>query len=247
MKRAENLLRPAGTSEQELLEKSKLKRRVRRDDDSWRSLRILAEIVDGFENLRDVGPAVSLFGSARVRPDHPAYKGAVDSARLLSEAGYAVITGGGPGVMEAGNRGAQPQRGASVGLNIELPYEQKSNPYLDVSLEFRYFFVRKLMFVKYAFAFVFFPGGFGTLDELFNVAALVQTQKIDRFPMLLYGEAYWRPMVDWIEQTLKGGDFLTETDVELFRIVDTPEQVLEQVHAFAAECDMRPNCEEPPA
>jgi uncharacterized protein (TIGR00730 family) len=186
MKRAINKLRPAGQSEKDFLRHEK--DRPVSNVESWRVLRIQSEIVDGIESLRELGPAVTLFGSARTKPGTPLYEQAVKVGELLAKAGYACITGGGPGIMEAINRGAKPHEGASVGLNIELPFEQHANDFLDVSLEFRYFFVRKMMFVKYAFAFVMFPGGFGTFDELFEVVTLVQTGKIARFPLLLYGK-----------------------------------------------------------
>lgn len=238
MKIEENVLCEPGSAEKELLRCRK--RGSRAADDSWRVLRIQAEIVDGIENLRDVGPSVSLFGSARVKPGQPFYEDAVKTARLLSDAGYAVITGGGPGIMEAANRGAKPGRAPSVGLNIELPAEQQANAFQDVSLEFRYFFVRKLMFVKYAFAFVFFPGGFGTLDELFTVATLLQTGKIDRFPMLLYGKEHWAPLLSWIEETLIDRGFLTLEDRQVFEVVDSPEAILRRVEEFAQSIDVTP-------
>ncbi|MBO9342502.1 MAG: TIGR00730 family Rossman fold protein, partial [Roseiflexus sp.] len=159
--------------------------------DTWRVLRIMGEFVDGFEMLADVGPAVTIFGSARVNVDDPMYQAAVDVARALGEAGFAIITGGGPGIMEAGNRGAREAGARSVGLNIELPFEQHFNPYVDTSVTFRYFFVRKMMLVKYAQAFVIFPGGFGTLDELFEALTLVQTGKVRNFPIILFNSAYW--------------------------------------------------------
>ncbi|MBO9343270.1 MAG: TIGR00730 family Rossman fold protein, partial [Roseiflexus sp.] len=159
--------------------------------DTWRVLRIMGEFVDGFEMLADVGPAVTIFGSARAGVDDPMYQAAVDVARALGEAGFAIITGGGPGIMEAGNRGAREAGARSVGLNIELPFEQHLNPYVDTSVTFRYFFVRKMMLVKYAQAFVIFPGGFGTLDELFEALTLVQTGKVRNFPIILFNSAYW--------------------------------------------------------
>jgi uncharacterized protein (TIGR00730 family) len=237
MKIEENVLCPPGSAEKELL---RCRKRGRAADDSWRVLRIQAEIVDGIENMRDVGPSVSIFGSARLAPDSPFYEAALQTARLLSDAGYAVITGGGGGIMEAANRGAKPGRSPSVGLNIELPTEQQANAFQDVSLEFRYFFVRKLMFVKYAFAFVFFPGGFGTLDELFTVATLLQTGKIDRFPMLLYGKEHWTPLLSWIEETLIEGGFLTAEDRQVFKVVDSPEAILRRVEEFARTIDLTP-------
>lgn len=238
MKSEENRYCPPGREEKELL---RCRKRGSRTDDSWRVLRIQAEIVDGFENMRVVGPSVSVFGSARLDPADPICQDVARTARLISEAGFGVITGGGPGVMEAANRGARPGPAPSVGLNIELPREQGTNAFQDVSLDFRYFFVRKLMFVKYAFAFVFFPGGFGTLDELFTVATLLQTQMIDRFPMLLYGAEHWAPLLDWIERGLVPGGFLTDEERRLFELVDSPEATLARVEEAARASGVEPS------
>ncbi|HYW70011.1 MAG TPA: TIGR00730 family Rossman fold protein, partial [Pyrinomonadaceae bacterium] len=166
--------------------------------DTWRVFRIMGEFVQGFEDLAHVSNGVAVFGSARTPSDHPEYKAAQETGALLAQAGYSVITGGGPGIMEAANRGAFEAGGASVGCNIELPHEQSSNPYLTVSIKFRYFFVRKMMFVKYSDAFIIFPGGFGTLDELFEALTLIQTRKIHNFPVILFGTAYWQGMLDWL-------------------------------------------------
>jgi len=217
----------------ELLRHAHELRRAPMDNDSWRTLRIQAEIVDGFETLRDLGPAVTIFGSARTKPGHPMYRAAVDTGRLLSRAGVSVITGGGPGIMEAANRGAKGEGAKAVGINIELPFEQQPNPHQDVSITNRYFFVRKLMFVKYAFAFVYFPGGFGTLDELFEVLTLAQTMKIDRFPMLLYGSKHWKPMLDWWKGGLMDDGYISPGDPELMQVVDSPEEVRKAVLAHA--------------
>ena len=225
-----NSLKESAAPEMHLLRPDrKVRIRTQHDEDSWRTLRIQAEIVDGFENLRKLGPAVSIFGSARTDPKHEYYKQAQETGKLLAKAGFSVITGGGPGIMEAVNRGAHGHKGTSVGLNIELPFEQAPNPYQDVSLEYRYFFVRKLMFVRYAFAFVYFPGGYGTLDELFTVLTLVQTEKIERFPLMLYGSKYWKGMMSWIEDTMIKEKNISPEDLKLLEIVDTPQQVLKRV------------------
>lgn len=193
--------------------------------DTWRVLRIMSEFVDGFDELATLGPAVTIFGSARLQPDHGYYQAAVDTARLIGAAGYAIITGGGPGIMEAGNKGGTLADVASIGLNIELPFEQHVNPYTTKSLEFRYFFVRKTMLVKYATAFVFFPGGFGTLDELFEAITLVQTGKVHDFPIILYGSDYWQGLVTWLKHNACVHGMLTDAELALMQIVDTPEAV----------------------
>lgn len=199
------------------------------DTDPWRVMRIQGEFVEGFEALAGLGPAVSLFGSARTPVDDPVYQAAVETARLLAEAGLVIITGGGPGIMEAGNKGAMLAGGVSVGLNIELPYEQHFNPYLDISINFRYFFARKVMFVKYAQAFVIFPGGFGTLDELFEALTLVQTNKISNFPVILFGSAYWSGLLRWIKDTLLAGGRISPEDLDLIRVTDSPAEVCDLV------------------
>ncbi len=193
--------------------------------DTWRVLRIMGEFVDGFEALADVGPAVTIFGSARVGADDPLYQTAVDVARTLGEAGFTIITGGGPGIMEAGNRGAREAGARSVGLNIELPFEQHLNPYVDTSVTFRYFFVRKMMLVKYAQAFVIFPGGFGTLDELFEALTLVQTGKVRNFPIILFGSAYWGGLLTWLRETVLPARKIAAADVDLLIISDSIEDV----------------------
>jgi uncharacterized protein (TIGR00730 family) len=182
------------------------------------------ELRAGFDALADLGPAVSIFGSARTPPEHPEYRAARACARALGEAGYAIITGGGPGIMEAANRGAREAGTPSVGLNIELPFEQKVNEFVDRSIEFRYFFVRKTMLVKYSQAFLIFPGGFGTLDELFEALVLIQTGKIANFPVVLFGRAYWAGLVDWLRATMLAGGKIAPADLELMPIVDTPEE-----------------------
>jgi uncharacterized protein (TIGR00730 family) len=208
----------------------------RRDDfvhtDTWRALRIQAEFVEGFDALAPVGPAVSVFGSARVGPGSPVYAAARALGRGLASRGLAVITGGGPGVMEAANLGCQEGGGLSIGCNIELPFEQHLNPHVDLGIEFRYFFVRKTMFVKYAEAFVIFPGGFGTLDELFESLTLVQTGKIKRFPIVLVGRAYWQGLLDWIRETLLAQGMISPDDVNLLVVTDDVEEACETVMAF---------------
>jgi hypothetical protein len=190
--------------------------------DPWRVLRIQGEFVRGFDALADVGPAVTVFGSARTEPESPEYEAARETGRLLGRAGFTVITGGGPGIMEAANRGAREAGAPSVGLNIELPFEQKINEFVDRSIEFRYFFVRKTMLVKYSQAFLIFPGGFGTLDELFESLVLIQTGKIANFPVVLYGRAYWSGLVEWLGATMLAGGKISAADLHLIPIVDSP-------------------------
>ncbi len=191
--------------------------------DSWRVLRIFSEFVEGIDALGDVQKAVAIFGSARTTRDDPYYEAARLTAKLLAEEGYAVITGGGPGIMEAGNRGARDGGGRSIGCNIELPFEQAANAYVDTLVNFRYFFVRKTMFIKYSSAFLIFPGGFGTLDELLEAVELIQTGKISHFPVVLYGSKYWGGLIDWLRETVLGGSNIAEADLELLQVVDTPE------------------------
>jgi len=194
--------------------------------DSWRVLRIMGEFVWGFDNLASIRDGVSIFGSARTRADSPYYRQAADVARLLAERGIPVITGGGPGIMEAGNRGAKEAGGVSVGCNIELPFEQGNNPYLTKNLLFKFFFVRKTMFVKYATAFVVFPGGYGTMDELFEALTLIQTGKVKSFPVILFGRAYWEGMVDWLARTVAGAGNIDAGDLTLFHVTDDPEEAV---------------------
>jgi uncharacterized protein (TIGR00730 family) len=190
--------------------------------DPWRVLRIMGEFVWGFDNLSDVRDGVSIFGSARTKADDPHYRAAVETARLLAAAGIPVITGGGPGIMEAANRGCMEARGLSIGCNIELPFEQGSNPYLTRSLNFKFFFVRKTMFVKYATAFIVFPGGYGTLDELFEALTLIQTGKVKDFPVILFGKEYWSGLVDWLTNTVAHERKIDAKDLKLFRVTDDP-------------------------
>lgn len=194
--------------------------------DPWRVLRIQAEFVEGFGLLAELPKAVSVFGSARTKPDSPEYELAVDIGARLHEAGYAVITGGGPGIMEAANKGCDENGGLSVGLGIELPFEQKLNDHLDIGLEFRYFFVRKTMFVKYSQAFVVLPGGFGTLDELFEAITLVQTKKITRFPIVLVGTRFWGGLLDWVKESMLTSGKISPQDIDLFHLTDDPEEVV---------------------
>lgn len=198
-----------------------------RKSETWRVFRIQSELVEGFETLFDLGPAVTIFGSSRLGEDSYYYYQAVKVAKMLSEAGFSVITGGGPGIMEAANKGAKKGKSKSVGLNIELPHEQRPNVYLDIPVSFRYFFVRKLMFIKYAMAFVIFPGGFGTMDELFEALTLVQTRKIESFPIILFGKEYWQGLIDWMKSTLVRHETIDREDFALFQIVDNPKEVCE--------------------
>jgi hypothetical protein len=195
----------------------------------WRVFRIMGEFVEGFDTLHELGPAISIFGSARTPPDHPYYAAAEHVARLLVQAGFTIITGGGPGIMEAANRGAKAQGGTSVGLAIELPYETGPNPHLDISLTFNYFFCRKVMFVKYAMGFVIFPGGFGTLDELFEALTLEQTDKISNFPIVLYGTEYWNGLLDWMKNTLIRNRTIEQDDLDLLYVTDDPEEVVRAI------------------
>lgn len=196
-----------------------------RKSETWRVFRIQSELVEGFETLYDLGPAVTIFGSSHLCEDSYYYNQAVELSKMLSEAGLSVITGGGPGIMEGANRGAKLGKGKSVGLNIEIPPEQVSNRYQDINLSFRYFFVRKLMFIKYAIGFVIFPGGFGTIDELFEAATLVQTKRIEPFPIILYGSDYWKGLIDWMKTTLIPKGTICQEDLDIFHIVDKPIEV----------------------
>lgn len=213
-------------------------------NDSWAIFKIMGEFVNGYEKLSKIGPCVSIFGSARTKPDHPYYKLAETIAQRIVEAGYGVITGGGPGIMEAGNKGAHLAGGTSVGLNIELPFEQHDNPYIDSdkSLDFDYFFVRKVMFVKYSQGFVVMPGGFGTLDELFEAITLIQTHKIEKFPIILVGTKFWKGLIDWIKRTLLE-DFgnINEKDLDLIHLVDNEDEVVTILNAFYNGSDLSPN------
>ena len=197
--------------------------------ESWRLFRIMAEFVDGFETMAEIYPAVSIFGSSRVGPDDPLYEDARTVARLFAEDGFHVITGGGPGLMEAANRGAAEGGAKSVGLNIQLPMEQEANPYANVVVDFRYFFVRKVIFVKYAQAYVVFPGGFGTLDELFEALTLIQTDRIKPFPVILVGNDYWTGLISWLRDRLLDTGKISPEDVELIQLIDDPNEVVAAV------------------
>jgi len=212
-------------------------------NDSWAIFKIMGEFVNGFEKMSAIGPCVSIFGSARTKEDGAYYQLAVDIAKSISEAGYGIITGGGPGIMEAGNRGAHLAGGTSVGLNIDLPFEQHDNPYIDhdKSLDFDYFFVRKVMFVKYSQGFVVMPGGFGTLDELFEAITLIQTHKIGSFPIILVGTAFWKGLLEWIKTIMLEQGNISPSDLDLIRIVDTKEEVVEIIDAFYKGNTLSPN------
>ena len=201
-------------------------------EDPWRVFRIMAEFVDGFHELSGVGPAVSIFGSARTKKTNPWYKQAEKTASLLAKEGYAVITGAGPGIMEAGNKGAAKAKGNSIGLNIDLPYEQKPNRYVKHLISFHYFFCRKFMFVKYAEAYVIFPGGFGTLDEFFESTTLIQTGRMGKFPVILYGSKFWGGLIDWFKQSVLKEKNIDSEDLNIFQVVDTPEGVIEAIKKF---------------
>jgi len=217
----------AGTTDQRLLDSHGPSDWVH--GDPWRVMRIQSEFVEGFGALAELGPAVSVFGSARTAPDSVEYLAGVRIGRALVEAGFAVITGGGPGVMEAANRGALEAGGVSVGLGIELPFEQGLNPYVDIGVNFRYFFVRKTMFVKYARGFVVLPGGFGTLDELFEALTLVQTKKVTRFPIVLFGTTYWGGLATWVRSTLVAEGKASPLDLDLFHVTDDVDDAVERV------------------
>lgn len=204
-------------------------------EDPWRVFRIMSEFVDGFEVLSQVGKAVSIFGSARTKPDNKYYKDAEEIAYLISKAGYAIITGSGPGMMEAANKGARRAKGKSIGLNIQIPLEQKPNKYVDTLLDFHYFFVRKVMFVKYAKAFVIMPGGYGTLDEFFEAINLIQTERIGKFPVVLYGSAYWKGMLDWIKGTLLKNGAISKEDLHIFTVVNSPKEAVNVIKKFYAK------------
>ncbi|HNW39384.1 MAG TPA: TIGR00730 family Rossman fold protein [Candidatus Omnitrophota bacterium] len=204
-------------------------------EDTWRIFRIMSEFVDGFEVLSKVGRAVSIFGSARTKRDTKFYKQAEEIAYYIAKSGYAIITGSGPGLMEASNKGARRAQGQSIGLNIHLPCEQKPNQYVDTVLGFRYFFVRKVMFVKYAKAFVILPGGFGTLDEFFEAITLIQTQRISKFPVILFNSQYWKPLLEWMKKTLYACGNISRQDMDIFILVDEPRQVAEAIKKFYAK------------
>ena len=214
-----------------------------KSNDSWALFKIMSEFVEGYETLSAIGPCISIFGSARTHENDPNYQLAVSIAEAIANSGYGIISGGGPGIMEAANRGAQKAGGTSVGLNIELPFEQKSNPYIDQDklINFQYFFVRKVMFVKYAQGFVVMPGGIGTLDELFEAYTLIQTNKVTKFPIILVGREYWGGLLDWIKYTLLKANTISPEDLDLIELVDTKDEVLECLNRFYTQDNFKPN------
>ncbi len=234
----------------EALEDRKLLDRPTRQEtlqsESWRVLRITSEFVAGFDYLAEVYPAVSIFGSARTRLSHQYYDAAVRTAELIGRAGFAIITGGGPGIMEAANKGARLAGALSIGCNIELPFEQKVNEFVDKAMTFRYFFVRKTMFIKYSEAFITFPGGFGTLDELLGALTLIQTKKITNFPVILYGSDYWSGLISWMRERVLTENNITQEDVDSIHVVDQPEQVRDIVVAFHDQAMLTSNVEDEP-
>jgi uncharacterized protein (TIGR00730 family) len=201
-------------------------------DESWRVFRIMAEFVEAIETLSGVGHAVSIFGSARTRPEDPDFQKAELLARLLAERGFGVITGGGHGIMAAANKGAAEAGGQSVGMNIRLPFEQKPNPYANITIDYKYFFIRKVMFVKYAVAYIILPGGFGTMDELFEALTLIQTRRIKPFPVILMGSGYWKGLYDWLRDTMLTGGMISPEDLEYFRIIDDPNEAVRYIQKY---------------
>lgn len=234
----------------ELAEENKIRQAFKDKDwaeikssDSWVIFKVMSEFVEGFEKLAKIGPCVTIFGSARTKPTNPYYRMAEEIAYQLVQHGYGVVTGGGPGIMEAGNKGANRAKGKSVGLNIELPFEQKGNSYIDPDklISFDYFFVRKVMFVKYSQGFIVMPGGFGTLDELSEALTLIQTKKIGRFPIVLVGKKYWAGLIDWIKTVLVEEKMVSEEDLDLFVLVDTPEDAVKAIDDFYSKYLLSPN------
>ena len=212
-------------------------------NDSWALFKIMSEFVEGYETLSAIGPCISIFGSARTQEGDSNYQLTIDIAEAIAESGYGVISGGGPGIMEAANRGAQKAGGTSVGLNIELPFEQQSNPYIDQDkiINFQYFFVRKVMFVKYAQGFIVMPGGVGTLDELFEAYTLIQTDKVSKFPIILVGRDYWGGLIDWIKETVLKEKNISPEDLDLFELVDTKDEVMDCLNRFYIKDNYKPN------
>ena len=212
--------------------------------ESWKIFQIMAEFVEGFERLAKIKPSVSIFGSARTKPDHPYYELTIDIARALSNAGFSVVSGGGPGIMEAANRGAFEGRSPSIGLNIQLPHEQAGHPYQDISLSFRHFFSRKVMFVKYASAYVVLPGGFGTLDELAEILTLVQTGKTRRIPIILVHKPFWEGLIKWLKETMVTEKTIDAEDLDLIKILETPQEVLDAIFDHYEGRGFEPSAEE---
>ena len=217
------------TEDERLLAQGPRERRGFVKTDSWRVLRIMGEFVEGFDTLSDVYNAVTVFGSARIKPEDPYYEKAVETARMLAEEGFPIITGGGPGIMEAANRGAQEGNGLSIGCNIELPFEQGLNPYVERAINFRYFFVRKTMFVKYSTAFIVFPGGYGTMDELFEALTLIQTGKVKHFPVVLFGTKYFQGLIDWLRDVAAPEGKIDAKDLDLLHVTDDPAEVVRRI------------------
>lgn len=215
-----------------------------RSRESWKVLRMLAEFVEGFEQLASIRPSVSIFGSARSKPEHPYYALAEQISRTLSDAGFTVVTGGGPGLMEAANKGAFAGKSPSIGLNIQLPHEQRANHYQDISLKFRHFFTRKVMFVKYASAYVVLPGGFGTLDELSEILTLIQTGKTLPIPILLVGSKFWKALVEWLRTSMVVENMIDEQDLELFKVVDEPQEVVDAIFEYYGSRGFEPSAQE---
>lgn len=235
-------------TEDELNEKTKKKFQLKewheiKSNDSWAIFKMMAEFVEGFEKLSEIGPCVSIFGSARTAPEHPHYILAEEVAYQITQEGYGVISGGGLGIMEAANKGAHRGGGRSVGLNIELPFEQQANPYIDKDklIHFDYFFVRKVMFMKYAQGFVVLPGGFGTMDELFEALTLIQTRKIGKFPIILVDSSYWRGMVDWLEKTVLENSYISPEDMFVFQVCDTAQETVDIIREFYRHYTIKPN------
>jgi len=214
-----------------------------KSNDSWALFKIMSEFVEGYETLSAIGPCISIFGSARTQEGDSNYQLTIAIAEAIAESGYGVISGGGPGIMEAANRGAQKAGGTSVGLNIELPFEQQSNPYIDQDklINFQYFFVRKVMFVKYAQGFIVMPGGVGTLDELFEAYTLIQTDKVSKFPIILVGRDYWGGLIDWIKETVLKEKNVSPEDLDLFELVDTKDEVMDCLNRFYIKDNYKPN------
>lgn len=232
----------------EIHEMARRSRKPASDDmlvrESWKIFQIMAEFVEGFERLAHIKPSVSIFGSARAPVDSRWYRLTEEIGRLLSEAGFSVVTGGGPGLMEAANKGAFAGKAPTVGLNIQLPREQIANPYQDIALTFRHFFARKVMFVKYASAYVILPGGYGTLDELAEILTLVQTGRTRRIPIILVGSEFWRGLIDWFRNSLRKEGAIDEADLELFEVVDEPREVVDRIFAFYEHRGFEPSAEE---
>ena len=227
----------AATEDERLLERTEDVAEIAPTPDSWRVFRIMGEFVEGFDTLSHLGPAVSIFGSARTLPEAPEYVAAEETARLLVESGFGVITGGGPGIMEAANKGATDAGGESIGCNIELPFEQGTNAYVKTAINFRYFFVRKTMFVKYADGFIIFPGGFGTMDELFEALTLIQTGKVHNFPLILFGSRYWSGLQQWLQDVMLETGRLSPDDLAIIQVTDSPEEAVAIIQdAYGERC-----------